>query len=101
MLKKTYGDDIAVVFIGPCIAKKKESDSHQNLIDVSLTFEELSYWMKEEFITFKEVEIIEEAKAFEEQYKYYFNYRPKSYKTLKITKTFFKGKVECIREWHN
>lgn len=43
----------------------------------------------------------EEAKAFEKQYKYYFNYRPKSYKTLKITKTFFKGKVECIREWHN
>lgn len=61
MLKKTYGDDIAVVFIGPCIAKKKESDSHQDLIDVSLTFEELNYWMKEEFITFKEVEIIEEA----------------------------------------
>jgi hypothetical protein len=43
----------------------------------------------------------EEAKAFEEQYKYYFKYRPKSYKTLKITKTFFKGSVECVREWHN
>ena len=61
MLKQTFGDDIAVVFIGPCIAKKKESDSHQNLIDVSLTFEELNYWMKEEFITFKEVEILDDC----------------------------------------
>ena len=61
MLKQTFGDDIAVVFIGPCIAKKKESDSHQNLIDVSLTFEELNYGMKEEFITFKEVEISDDC----------------------------------------
>ncbi len=56
LLKKTYGDDIAVVFIGPCIAKKKESDSHQDLIDVSLTFEELNLWMKEDFISFNDVE---------------------------------------------
>ncbi|MCD7779697.1 MAG: 4Fe-4S binding protein [Candidatus Gastranaerophilales bacterium] len=56
LLKKTYGEDISVVFIGPCIAKKKESDSHQNLIDVSLTFEELNFWLKEEFISFNEIE---------------------------------------------
>ena len=62
LLKKTYGEDIAVVFIGPCIAKKKESDSNQNLIDVALTFEELNYWMKEEFISFNEIEVIEDAK---------------------------------------
>ncbi len=61
MLKKEFGDDIAVVFIGPCIAKKKESDSHQNLIDVALTFEELNYWLKEEFITFKETEVKEKV----------------------------------------
>ena len=61
LLKKTFGEDIAVVFIGPCIAKKKEADTHQDLINVALTFDELSYWMKEEFITFKEVEINEEA----------------------------------------
>ena len=61
MLKQTFGEDIAVVFIGPCIAKKKESDSHQDLIDVSLTFEELNYWMKEEFIAFKEVEMLDDC----------------------------------------
>ena len=59
LLKETFGEDIAIVFIGPCIAKKKESDSHQNLIDVALTFEELNYWMKEEYISFKEVENVE------------------------------------------
>jgi two-component system NtrC family sensor kinase len=36
-LKKKYGDDIQVVFIGPCIAKKAESDE----IDYALTFIEL------------------------------------------------------------
>ena len=61
MLKKTFGEDISVVFIGPCIAKKKESDSHQDLIDVSLTFEELIYWMKEECISFNEVELQEQS----------------------------------------
>lgn len=61
MLKKIFGEDIAVVFIGPCIAKKKESDSHQNLINVALTFEELNYWLKEEFITFKETEVTEKV----------------------------------------
>ena len=61
LLKKTYGEDIAVVFIGPCIAKKKESDSHQNLIDVSLTFEELNLWMKEENISFNDIEVIENS----------------------------------------
>ena len=33
ILKNTYGDDISVVFIGPCIAKKDESDNHKDLID--------------------------------------------------------------------
>ncbi|MDD4374332.1 MAG: [Fe-Fe] hydrogenase large subunit C-terminal domain-containing protein [Bacteroidales bacterium] len=36
-LKKKYGDDLQVVFIGPCVAKKAES----NEIDYALTFTEL------------------------------------------------------------
>ncbi len=50
MLKEKYGDNISVVFIGPCIAKKNESDKHPELIDVALTFEELKFWIAEEFI---------------------------------------------------
>ncbi len=62
LLKKEYGEDISVVFIGPCIAKKKESDAHQDLMDVALTFEELNYWLKEEFITFSDVDEAQDAK---------------------------------------
>lgn len=47
LLKETYGDDIAVVFIGPCIGKKNEA-MRSDLIDVSLTFEELRMWFNEE-----------------------------------------------------
>ena len=48
MLKNTYGNDIAVVFIGPCIGKKNEADEDDGLIDVSITFEELKYWIADE-----------------------------------------------------
>ncbi len=59
MLKDLYGNDISVVFIGPCIAKKNESAKHPELIDVALTFEELNYWIKEEFINLAEIETSE------------------------------------------
>lgn len=48
MLKNTYGNDIAVVFIGPCIGKKNEADENDGLIDVSITFEELKMWVADE-----------------------------------------------------
>ncbi len=56
LLKKTLGEDIAIVFIGPCIAKKRESDSHQDLINASLTFEELNMWLKDEYINIHDIE---------------------------------------------
>lgn len=56
LLKKTYGENIKVVFIGPCIAKKNEADNNPDLISVSLTFEELNYWIKEEFIDIENIE---------------------------------------------
>lgn len=42
-LKKNYGDDIKIVFIGPCIAKKSEiiNPAVKGTIDAALTFEEL------------------------------------------------------------
>lgn len=56
LLKRTYGDEIAVVFAGPCIAKKNESDRHPELINAALTFEELKYWIKEQFIDIQQLE---------------------------------------------
>lgn len=48
MLKKIYGNNIAVVFIGPCVGKKNEAAKHPELIDAALTFDELNYWIQEE-----------------------------------------------------
>jgi len=50
MLRREYGEEIGVVFIGPCIAKKGESDQHPDLLDVVLTFEELRQWFEQEGI---------------------------------------------------
>ncbi len=61
LLKKTFGDDISVVFVGPCIAKKEESDTHKDLIDYALTFEELKIWFKEHDIKFENGDCAEEA----------------------------------------
>lgn len=48
MLKELYGEKISVVFVGPCIAKKNESDKNKDLIEASLTFEELKFWLNDE-----------------------------------------------------
>lgn len=47
-LKQHYGSDTHVVFIGPCIAKKAESDEFPDLLDASLTFSDLKNWLEEE-----------------------------------------------------
>ena len=44
-LKKQYGDDIKVVFAGPCIGKKNEADRCPDLLTAALTFEELKLWL--------------------------------------------------------
>lgn len=49
-LKNEYGEDSHVVFIGPCIAKKAESDEFPELLDAALTFSDLKRWFEEENI---------------------------------------------------
>lgn len=41
MLKETYGDQILVVFAGPCLSKKREADDHHDLCHAALTYREL------------------------------------------------------------
>ncbi len=53
MLRKLYGPEIDIVHIGPCIARKLESDIHPELIDVVLTFEDLRLWLCEANIDIK------------------------------------------------
>jgi iron only hydrogenase large subunit-like protein len=50
MLRQTFGADIGIVFIGPCIAKKLEAAQHPELLDVALTFEDLRRWLEQEKI---------------------------------------------------
>jgi iron only hydrogenase large subunit-like protein len=61
ILKEKYGENISVVFIGPCIGKKKESDKNRDLIDASLTFEELKYWINDEAIDVAEITVDDKA----------------------------------------
>lgn len=52
-IKKIYGEDVKVVFLGPCIAKKQEAVGDERIsgaIDAILTFEELALWLEKEGI---------------------------------------------------
>ncbi|MCB6415823.1 PAS domain-containing protein [Dorea acetigenes] len=53
LIKSIYGEDVKVVFLGPCIAKKEEAIGDKRVrgaIDAILTFEEIVKWWKEEGI---------------------------------------------------
>lgn len=49
-LRELYGQDIGIVFIGPCIAKKVEADQSPGYPDVALTFRELRSWFSDAHI---------------------------------------------------
>ena len=55
-LRNLYGEDIFIVFIGPCIAKKVEADTHPGFPDIALTFREVEEWLKEEGIILEEMD---------------------------------------------
>lgn len=64
-IKERFGDEVKVVFIGPCISKKDEADN-SDYIDAVLTFEELDKFLKEESVvleTERKAETIERSKA--------------------------------------
>lgn len=50
-LKQISGQNAKVVFIGPCIAKKKEAEKNPGKVDVVITFKKLREWMKVKGIT--------------------------------------------------
>jgi iron only hydrogenase large subunit-like protein len=54
LLRKLYGKNISIVFIGPCAAKKREADQMKE-ISTALTFEELHQWFDEENIIPEEI----------------------------------------------
>lgn len=59
LIKKLYGEDVKVVFLGPCIAKKAEAIGDKRVagaVDAILTFEEVNMWLAFEGIKISECE---------------------------------------------
>jgi len=58
MLKKEYGSDVKVVFLGPCIAKKREAQDarHSGYIDAVLNFNDIERWLEDEEIDIEDCE---------------------------------------------
>lgn len=60
ILRKEYGPNARIVFIGPCIAKKKEAADprHPGYINAVLNFNDIEKWLSEEEITIADCESI-------------------------------------------
>lgn len=59
LIKKLYGEDTKVVFLGPCVAKKEEAEEDERTegaIDAVIHFGELKEWMQSENIILNECE---------------------------------------------
>ncbi|MFO7895513.1 MAG: [Fe-Fe] hydrogenase large subunit C-terminal domain-containing protein [Candidatus Cloacimonadales bacterium] len=54
-LRQEYGQEIGIVFISPCIAKKDEIKPENNFMDVALTFEDLQRWLQEAKISLSKI----------------------------------------------
>jgi iron only hydrogenase large subunit-like protein/uncharacterized Fe-S cluster-containing protein len=50
LLRNAFGEDVKIVFIGPCIAKKVEADQHPDLLDIAISFLDLRQWLEAESI---------------------------------------------------
>ncbi len=58
LLKQEYGSDIKTVFLGPCIAKKRESNDerYNDAIDAVLNFDDITTWLDDKHIDINECE---------------------------------------------
>ncbi|MDF2586668.1 MAG: putative sensor protein [Anaerocolumna sp.] len=57
LIRKELGDDVKIVFLGPCIAKKREAESDprtSGIIDAVLNFAEVEQWLLDENINILE-----------------------------------------------
>lgn len=59
IIRREYGNDVKVVFLGPCIAKKREAESDPRtvgIIDAVINFKEFEEWLEEEHINMTQLE---------------------------------------------
>lgn len=55
LLRKTYGNDIKTVFIGPCAAKKNEADANPGVLNLAITYTSLEKLMESKNVRFEDV----------------------------------------------
>ncbi len=55
MLRKAFGEQIRIVFFGPCVAKKNEADQHPELLDAAMTFFDLQTMLSQNNIDLAEL----------------------------------------------
>ena len=60
LLKKEFGRETKVVFLGPCIAKKREAQDlrHAGYIDAVLNFNDINRWLEDEQVVIEDCEDI-------------------------------------------
>ncbi len=56
LMRDKLGQDIKIVFVGPCIAKKFEADRNANLLNLSISFRDLRRWFREAGINYHTIE---------------------------------------------
>ena len=58
IIKSKLGADTRVVFIGPCIAKRKEARDprHADAVDAVISFHDLNFWLEEENVRIEDCE---------------------------------------------
>lgn len=84
ILRELYGEDSLIVFMGPCIAKKIESESFltKEIVDAVITFDELNDWVDNLDINISELEDCE---------------FDRSYLSSDRNYPIFGGIVQCVR----
>lgn len=56
LLRRLCGDEIGIVFFGPCVAKKLEADRNRDVLDLALTFQDLRRWLEIAEINLAEID---------------------------------------------
>ncbi|MBN2280481.1 MAG: 4Fe-4S binding protein [Candidatus Marinimicrobia bacterium] len=60
LLRQDFGEDIKIVFIGPCVSKKQEVADNPDLVDAAITFSELKKYFDRKNVRLKKGVCLEE-----------------------------------------
>ncbi len=67
MIRQKLGNDIGIVFFGPCFSKKWEADENSDLLNIAATFKDLQQWLDQEQIDLEKIVPTKQDKFWPEQ----------------------------------